>query len=129
MTKQVVFKPPPHIGCEKSFYPMKSKEEIKEIFIPFFTLESKLDKKIYLVDIKEEISKGNLAVGKLEMPVSIGFAHQQQSLLHKDLGEAFKVKKGLQSVANTFAVAKSLFITKVLLAWITRSNTTCKVQV
>ena len=85
---------------------------------------------IYLVDIEEEVSEGDLAVGELHMVVSISCTHKQQSLLHKHLGEGIRVKKGLKgSVAGTFAVPKSLFMTKVLLAWITRSNITCKVQV
>ena len=47
-----------------------------------------LDKmnKVYLVHIEEEISKCNLAVCELDMPVSISFTHEQQSLLNKNLG-------------------------------------------
>ena len=84
---------------------------------------------IYLVDIEEEVSEGDLAVGELHMVVSISCTHKQQSLLHKHLGEGIRVKGLKGSVAGTFAVPKSLFMTKVLLAWITRSNITCKVQV
>ena len=86
---------------------------------------------IYLVDIEEEIPEGNLAVGELHMVVSISCTHKQQSLLHKHLG-VHQGEKGLEKVcsrAGTFALPKSLLMTKVLLAWITRSDITCEVQV
>ena len=84
---------------------------------------------IYLVDIEEEIPEGNLAVGELHMVVSISCTHKQQSLLHKHLGVRQGEKRLKKVCSGTFAVPKSLFMTKVLLAWITRSNITCKVQV
>ena len=50
---------------------------------------------INLIDIEKEVTEGNLAIGKLDMVVSIICTHNQQSLLHQHLDQDDIVEKDL----------------------------------